>query len=61
MASVMPSSKELSGICHNIGAHAISGLDLHKIYEPGLRCEFDYKGRDKEFGYFDSVAGFHQV
>jgi hypothetical protein len=26
MASVMSSTKELSGICHNIGAHAVSGL-----------------------------------
>lgn len=32
-------------------------IDLHKIFEPGLRCEFDYKGRDKEFGYIDSVSG----
>ena len=32
-------------------------IDLHKVYEPGLRCEFDYKGRDADFGYFDGKGG----
>lgn len=28
-------------------------LDLHKVHEPGQRCEFDFKGQDSGFGYFD--------
>ena len=30
-------------------------IDLRKVYEPGQRCEFDFKGRDSGFGYFDRV------
>ncbi len=32
-------------------------IDMHKTYEPGVRMEFDYKGRDKGFGYVDKVTG----
>ncbi len=28
-------------------------LELHKVYQPGLRCEVDYKGKDSWFGYYD--------
>ncbi len=32
-------------------------IDLHKIYEPGLRCEIDFKGKDSGFGFINSETG----
>lgn len=32
-------------------------IEMHKVYEPALRCEFDFKGRDKEFGFYDRETG----
>jgi transposase len=32
-------------------------LIMHKIYQPGLRAEADYKGRESDFGFIDKKTG----